>query len=234
MKIQPQKLLRLGTLLPGLLFAVSLPAQTTLNYLTSAPTPGPKDIYNFTGSATSAGNVSGNDYVAFDQPSQGQTFTNGASAGKVTAIWVRHVAYTSGDWTWWSFGSGGEFTTRITNPSQAGTGSFVLDSETYTVTGSEYDNPGTGNAANGTGLWLRFGLTNGPTLSPNTVYGFDLTSLSGAGNSFFESWGTSATVYNGGAYRGSTTGTPDLTLNALGGDRVFLVEINGTFVPPTP
>ncbi len=234
MNKQSRQLFKLGILLPGLLLAVSLPAQTTLNFLTSDPTPGADDIYNFTGSPAAAGNVSGNDYVAFDQPSQGQTFTTGASGGKVTAIWVQHVAYTSGDWTWWSFGAGGEFTTRITDPSQAGTGSFALDSETYTVTGSEYDNPGTGNAANGTGLWLRFGLTNGPTLSANTTYGFDLTSLSGAGNSFFESWGTNATVYNGGAYRGSSTGTPDNTLNPLGGDRVFLVEINGNFVPPTP
>lgn len=248
MKLQSQKLLRLSTLLAGLLFAALLPAQTTLNFLTSAPTPGANDIYNFTGSANDSGNVNdggaysdgaANDaftYLSsFDKPSQGQTFTTGPGGGKVTAIWIRHAGYTTDTVdTYWQFAAGTPVTSRITDPSQVNTAGFALDAETYTITGSEYLNPGTGFSLTGSGMWLRLGLTNGPTLSANTTYGFDVTLLS-SGTSYFEALGTDSDAYSGGtAYRGSTVGAVDNSLNPLSGDRVFLVELNGHFVPPTP
>lgn len=234
----------LAVMLASLLSAASLSAQT-LNFLTTAPTPTNGDVFNFTGSLADSANVSdgatyadggANDaftYAAGDRPSKGQTFTTGATAGKVTAIWVRHVGYTNeAPSTFWSFASGAPFTFRITDPSQVNTGNFALDMETYTISGAEPNNPGGfAFSVTGTGLWLRFGLTNSVTLSPNTTYGFDLTSV---GGDFFETWGTSNDVYSGGsAYMGSTAGAVDSTLVPLVGDRAFLVEFNGgTFSPP--
>lgn len=245
MKNPTPQLQSLTILVAGLLSAVSLTAQT-LTFVPSAPTPTNGDVYNFTASLTDADNVNdgttnyvdgaANDaftYVAGDRASQGQTFTTGPEAGTVTAIWIRQVGYTNDlALTYWSFAVGGPFTFRITDPSQVGAAGFVIDSETYTITGTEPNNPGGfSSSTTGTGLWLRFGLTNAVTLQPNTTYGFDVTST---GGDFFESWGTSNNVYTGGtAYNGSTTGGTDDTLNPLAGDRAFLVEFNGgTFAPP--
>jgi hypothetical protein len=242
MKNQLMKLKGMAAVLAGLFSALSLCAQSTntLYFFTSPPTPGANDIYNFIGSPTVAGNVgngaqSGYTYVAYNNLSQGQTFTTGSTGGKVTAIWVRHCGYSadSGGTTYWDFGAGSPITTRITAPAQAGTAGFALDSETYTITGTEVNNPGPFSySATGTGLWLRLSLTNGPTLAPNTQYGFDVTFLS-TGGDFFETWGTNANIYSGGtAYNGSTDGTPDDTMNLLTGERAFLVEINGSVSPP--
>jgi len=228
------------------LFTVASVSAATLNFLTTAPTPTNGDIYSLTGSLYDGGNVSdtnhysdgaGNDaftYVAGDRPSKGQTFTTGPSASQqVTAIWIRHVGYTNDlASTYWSFGAGAPFIFRITNPSQVNTAGFAVDAETYVITGSEPNWPGGFSFnATGTGLWLRFGLTNTVTLLPNTTYGFDVTGL---GGDFFESWGTTNDVYGGGtAYMGSTGGAVDNTLVPLVGDRAFLVEINGgTFTTP--
>jgi hypothetical protein len=67
-------------------------------------------VYCFTGAANDGDNVNNdgtthvdgctNDsftYVAFDRPSQGQTFTTGSSASgyAITAVWVQHVGYTA-------------------------------------------------------------------------------------------------------------------------------------------
>ena len=242
MKNQLMKLKGMAALLAGLFSASSLWAQSTntLYFFTSPPTPGPNDIYSLIGSSTVAGNVGsgaqgGFTYVAFNNLAQGQTFTTGPTGGKVTAIWVRHCGYDadSGGTTYWDFAGGSPITTRITAPSQAGTAGFALDSESYTVTGTEVNNPGPFSySATGTGLWLRLSLTNGPTLAPNTQYGFDVTFLASGGD-FFETWGTNINIYSGGsAYNGSTDGTPDNTMNPLTGERAFLVEINGSVSPP--
>jgi hypothetical protein len=228
----------------SLISAASLSAQT-LNFLTSFPTPTNADVYNFIGSTIDSNNVNdggaytdgaGNDgftYIANNRASIGQTFTTGPSAGKVTAIWIRQVGYTDEvPDTYWSYAGGSAETFRITNPSQANTAGFSLDTETYTITGSEPNNPGGFNfSTTGLGIWLRFGLTNSVTLLPNTLYGLDVT---GIGGDFFETWGTNGDVYSGGtAYIGSTGGGVDNTLNAEHGDRAFLVEFNGgTFAPP--
>jgi hypothetical protein len=242
MKNRRMKLKGLAALLAGLFSATSLWAQSTntIYFFTSPPTPGPNDIFSFVGTPTVAGNVgsgaqNGFTYIAFNNLSQGQTFTTGPTGGRVTAIWVRHCGYAtaSGGTTYWDFAGGSPITTRITNPTQAGTAGFVIDSESYTLTGTEVNNPGPFNfSSSGTGVWLRLSLTNGPTLVANTQYGFDVTFLASGGD-FFETWGTNADVYAGGsAYNGSTSGTPDDTMNVLTGERAFLVEINGSVTPP--
>lgn len=242
MKIKPIQFSALAA--SALALAVNLSAQT-LTFSPTTPVPGANDVYNLIGSGNDGGNVNngqfytdgaandGFTYVANNRPSMGQTFTMGPNGGVVTAIWVRHVGYTNDQaLTYWSFASGSAEAFRITNPSQVNTAGFVIDSESYTITGLEPNNPGGFNfSTTGTGLWLRFSLTNTVTLQPNTTYGFDLT---GIGGDFFETFGTSNDVYSGGvAYVGSTGGGLDDTTNLLQGDRTFLIEINGgTFAPP--
>jgi alpha-D-xyloside xylohydrolase len=197
----------------------------------------------------------GNDaytYVARDRANQGQTFTAGSNPEGylLKAIWVRHVGYTANgisgntesgyNGTWWDFSSGGTFTVRVTDPAAAGTAGFALRSEACSLTGAEQNNPGVrpngGTTDNGTGLWLRFELSSPVALAANKTYGFDLIS-NGSVNRFFEWLGTTNgdALIGGAAYNGSTAGQsggPDNALNALTGDRVFLVEL-AAFVRPT-
>jgi hypothetical protein len=217
----------------------ALPASAlTLNISSVAPTPDADDIYNFAGADRDGLNVangavyadgSANDvytYVAGDRTDQGQTFTTGSDPDGyvVTAIWVRHCGYTNNtQLTWWRMSSGVPITLRLTAPAQAGSAGFSLHTESYTTTGTEGWN-GTFNSTNGTGQWLRLVLAAPQTLLPNQNYGFDLTS--GTTGAFFEWFGTTNNVFAGGnAYRGGTAGAPDNALNALVGDRVFLVEL---------
>jgi DUF1680 family protein len=213
-----------------------LPA-ATLTLSASAPMPGTNDLYNFAGAGRDGANVGtgaatadgpANDactYVAGDRPDQGQTFATGANTNGylVNAIWVRHAGYTNNtSLTYWAMNSNVTFTVRITDPSQAGTYGFAVHAETYVTTGSEGWTGG--NSANGDGYWLRWVLASPVPLSPGKTYGFDLTSA--ATGAFFEWLGTSNHVFSGGnAYNGSANGAADNTLNALVGDRVFLLEL---------
>jgi len=217
----------------------------TLTIGLSAPTPGTNDIYNFTGAARDGLNVSdgsayadgaANDaftYVAGDRADQGQTFTTGANTNGYTiqSVWLRHVGYTNNTaLTWWQMNSGVTITVRVTDPAMAGTAGFALASETYTTAGNEGWS-GTHNSTNGDGNWMKIVLASPVTLAPSKIYGFDVTSSTTS--AFFEWLGTSNNLYTGGgAYNGSTTGTPDNALNTLVGDRVFLVALAvGTNAP---
>jgi alpha-D-xyloside xylohydrolase len=232
----------------------SLPASAlTLSLGSASPIPGTCDIYNFAGANMDMNNVylsgdapatngAANDaytYVANDRVGQGQTFTTGSSSGGylLTDIWIKHVGYTANtmdpdtpgsNGTWWQMAGGGALTLRITKPSQAGTSGFALASETYATTGTEGWPTSASSSLNGDGMWLHFTLATPVALATNTTYGFDLTSVNN-NNTFFEWLGNSTNVFSGGAaYNGGMAGTPDYTLNALVGDRVFLVH----FTPP--
>lgn len=224
----------------------------TLAFYTNAPTPSATDLYNFTGAVRDGLNVNDPDgldgplndaftYVARDRANQGQTFTTGGNPEGylLKAIWVRHAGYVSNglagnteggyNGTWWDFTGGGSLTVRVTDPSQAGTTRFAVQTDSVNLTGSEPNNPGSGNSTNGTGRWLCFTLSSPVLLSSNKTYGFDLTS-NGSLNRYFEWLGTTnASAFpGGGAYNGNTTGQsggPDNAFNALAGDRVFLVEL---------
>ncbi|HZI30705.1 MAG TPA: DUF4968 domain-containing protein, partial [Candidatus Binatia bacterium] len=209
----------------------------------------PYDIYNFAGADMDMNNVylsgdapatngaanDGYTYVANDRFDQGQTFTTGASEGGylLTDIWVRHAGYTANtadpnttgsNGTWWQMAGGGNLTLRVTQPSQTGTPSFVLSSETYPAAGTEGWPTSLTSSLNGDGMWLHFKLATPLLLATNTTYGFDLTSV-GNNNVFFEWLGNATNVFEGGAYSGGTAGTPDNALNSLVGDRVFLLQL---------
>lgn len=226
-------------MLVGAILGLALPTYAlTLALSTTAPTPGANDIYNFTGASHDGVNVgngaayangSANDvftYVAGDRTDQGQTFTTGSNPDGyvVSTLWVQHVGYTNDTaLTWWRMNSGVPITARLTDPAQAGSAGFALHAETYTTTGAE-GWAGTYNATNGDGRWVHLVLATPQTLQPNKTYGFDLTS--GTTGAYFEWLGISNNVFAGGsAYKGSTTGTADNALNALVGDRVFLIEL---------
>src|ERR1700722_307802 len=92
----------------SLFLALSL-SGATLTLSTSAPVPGPSDIYSFAGASHDGANTGNgspfadgadNDaftYIAGDRVDQGQTFTTGSySNGYVmSAVWLRHAGYTN-------------------------------------------------------------------------------------------------------------------------------------------
>ena len=173
-------------------------------------------------------------YVDANRATQGQTFTTiaGDTGYVLTDVWVKHAGYAANNAnTYWMMAAGGNLTLRIIKPAQVGTSSFVLRSETYVTTGTEgWSTAGT-NSVNGDSKWLHFKLASPVTLAAGTTYGFDLTSANN--NTFFEWLGTATNVLNGGvACKGTAIATPDNTMTALVGDRVFLVALAPLVCPP--
>ena len=166
------------------LIAACLPSHAAvLSFSTGAPTVNGADISSFTGTTSDAGNVLNGDdsgtYVANDQGAQGQTFTTGSNLGGYTlsAVTLQHVNYS----TFFNLNSTSSlFTVRVGTVAAGAFGS--LASETAASGGP--GNPGGFTNANGSSLFLTFTLATPITLSPNTVYGFDV----GSNGSFFESF----------------------------------------------
>lgn len=239
---QPQ---RAALCLAALLAAASAPA-ASLVLTTTPPTPGTYDVYNFAGADSDTSNLNGGadaeNYIAYDRPTQGQTFTTPAGSGSfvLSDIWIRHCGYTNlapGNGTWWSLGSGAQYTVRVTDASKNGQAGFVLSSETYTATGTE--NGGVqwigGNNSLGDDMWLHFTLATPVVVSPNTKYGIDLTATVAGGGNYFEWHGINSEVLAGGeAYTGTAAHVPGNTVNTSSGDRVFLVQIGQTVPAVAP
>lgn len=244
-----------SVLLTGIVFflACVIAAHSAIvTFSITEPTPGADDIRSFAGAITDLDNVGtattdggGNDattYVAYDRPAQGQTFKTGLvyPEYQVTAVTLRHVGYTgnnpggnSSSNTWYSMPSGAQFTIRITDPAQSGTPGFALDTETYTLTGSEADifaSGGATNTADGTATWVTFTFDSPIVLTANTLYGFDISSNNSA---FFESHGIKDAAAGGNpyaagsAYISGTAGSPNDSLSNAPGDRVFMVHLIG-------
>jgi len=235
---------------------ISLPVSVQaaiVTFHTTAPTPGPHDEYNLVGATRDGDNVGTtpddgwlNDewtYVADDRAAHGQTLVTGDSEAVYlcTGIWIQHVGYTensasgaTNNGTWHSMPPNAKFGIRITDPSASGTDAFVLASETYTVTGTEENIIPGGSSTNGSGTWIHFELTTPIGLAPDTTYGFDVVSMSGSPNSYFEMLGIKDDAPNGNpypegtAYRCGGNGVANNILTVAPGDRVFLVELAGT------
>ena len=230
-----------------LLSAASGMQAAVLQITPTAPVPGATDIANFVESNNDADNVGTgidppytNDattYIAHDRGGQGQTFlTGGNAAGYVMAgVWVRHVTYTTSvDQTWYRMQANSQLQIRVTDPAASGTDGFVLASETYTVTGTEENAlpSATTNNQTGTGLWFHVTLDTPVALAANTLYGFDLTSISGLGAVlFFETAGIRDDAVGGNpyaagaAYVSGSAGQADNVLTPAPGDHVFVVEL---------
>jgi len=234
--------------------SMSAPAAVVTFHLT-APTPGPYDEYNLVGATRDGDNVGTtpddgwlNDewtYVALDRAAIGQTFVTSDSEPVYlcTGFWIQHVGYTensdsgpTNNGTWHSVPANAKFGIRITDPSASGTDTFVLTSETYTVTGTEENIIPGGSSTNGTGTWIHIELTTPIALAPGTTYGFDVVSMSGNPNMYFETLGIKDDAPNGNpysegaAYRSGGNGVANNVLTVAPGDRVFIVELTGA--PP--
>ena len=90
----------------------------------------------------------------------------------------------------------------------------------------------TTNDQTGTSLWVNVMLGSPVVLAPNTEYGFDLTSLSGADEvMFFETDGIRDDIDGGNPYADGTAyvtgadGVADNTMTVAPGDHVFVVEL---------
>jgi hypothetical protein len=224
--------------------AVTVPA-ASLVLTSDQPTPGTFDVYNFLGADSDTANINGGadqqTYVAYDRPTQGQTFTTPAGSGTflITDIWIRHAGYTNvapGNGTWWNLANGAQYTVRVTDPSSNGTPGFVVTSESYTATGTE--NAGAqwtgGNNSLGDDVWLHFTLVTPVALTPGKKYGIDLTASVQGGGNYLEWLGVNSDVLSGGeAYTGTAAHTPGTTVTTNVGDRVFLVQLGHT-VPAVP
>jgi len=235
------------------------PQAAVVTFHTTEPTPGPFDIYNLVGASRDANNVGTYDYdtwlnnettyIADDRPAQGQTFVAGSSEPVylLTGVWIRHCGYTdststgtANNGTWCAMPDGSEFGIRITDPCNSGTSNFILGSETYTVTRTEPNIsliPATATgSANGTGTWIHFVLDTPIVVAPNTTYGFDVVSMAGGSNMFFEMLGIKEDAPGGNPYTAGTAytsgggGVANNTLTVAPGDRVFVVELVGA--PP--
>ncbi len=233
----------LATVLLGSALSVSA---ATLVLTADNPIPGANDVYNFAGADNDVENVNaGADqqtYVAYDRPTQGQTFTTPTGSGTflISDIWIRHCGYTNliSNGTWWNLASGAIYTIRVTDPSKMGQTGFALSSETYTATGTE--NAGVqwtgGNNSLGDDMWLHFTLATPVSLAAGTKYGIDLTATAAGGGNYFEWFGTtnSSALTGGEAYTGSAAHVPGTTVTTNAGDRVFLVQLGHTIpaVPP--
>jgi hypothetical protein len=246
--------------LVSFIMALSLSASTqaaVVSFHAEAPTPGPDDVYNFVGATRDANNVGTtpydswlNDewtYLALDRAAQGQTFVTGGSnpVYLLTGFWIQHVGYTentasgtNNNGTWYSIPLNSKFGIRITDPAASGTVGFMLGSETYTIAGSEPNilPASTTNTANGTGTWVHFVLDSPIPVAANKTYGFDVVSMTGNPNMFFEILGIKddapgGNPYTAGtAYRSGASGKGNNVLTVAPGDRVFLVELVGA--PP--
>lgn len=229
-----------------LITAFSIPAlSATLSFSPEMPSAGEHDILSLfgagpdqdnVGTSTSDGNANdATTYIAPDRPAQGQTFLTPSDYPlyRINAVTVRHVGYTANtDATWYNMTTGTQFTIRLTDPAQNGSSGFILDSETYTLTGSEdhiFSVNATTNTPNGTGTWVTFTFDTPITLSPNSLYGFDIASNS----AFFETLGIKDSAVggnpypDGSAYISGASGSGNLHLSVAPGDRVFIVHLTG-------
>jgi hypothetical protein len=227
----------------------------SLTFHTTAPTPGPEDVFNFVGASRDGLNVNdtngldgplNDDFttVSIDRPRQGQIFrapNRPPATYDVVAIWIKVVGYTNNGampetghtGTHTDFGLNGAFRLRVYDIGRGGFNAVP----SYPLTGTEPNNPaphGIVSSENGPGTWLRFQLPpHSVILGSNDEFAFDIGSV-GPENRRFEWLGTNEDVYPGGsAYNGAlpTADLGDPTRNPLAGDRVFLIEL---FAVPEP
>jgi len=171
-------------------------------------------------------------YIAPGRPFQGQTFTTGNSkyGYELTSITLRMVSYKDNRVS----GRNGTSWNLSLQPAPIllflykvkGNNGKELDGRTFVpvfftgFSGGTIGNPGVGTGANGPGIYMTHYFPCALDLESNTVYAFELATGNGSGN-HYELAGTSKDSYTGGTayYR------KDWSVKALGGDRVFMLDI---------
>ena len=192
------------------------------------------------GTSTSDGAANdGSTYIAHDRNGKGQTFTTPDQAGSylINAVTVRHCGYSdppNTQSTWYQTVAGSELVFRLTDPVFKNTDGFVLNSETYEITGDEDNIISLGSVSNsraGTGTWITATFDNPMLLAPGKTFGFDVTTVHNSGATFMELHGIKNTATGGNPYADGTaystgsTGVPGNNLSVDPGDRVFIVNL---------
>ena len=225
-----------------------------VSFNSTPPTPGPDDIYNFTGATFDADNIGGsgvnanggtdnggaNDdttYVAINRPLQGQTFLTGTNANgyDLTAFTLQVVGYSNNlasgaNNTYWNLSDPGFFRIRVIEI-RDGTNGYPHSIQ-YVQAGGP-GNPGAGNSANGPGTWLTFKFEYPVHLDSNSVYGVEIQPAHGSG-AFFEWRGIRDAAANGNPY---TNGSAFMwvagyyQVGPVAGDRVFLASLTPSVAP---
>ncbi|MBN2183184.1 MAG: discoidin domain-containing protein [Sedimentisphaerales bacterium] len=225
------------------LYRIAPASQTlaTVDFVTTAPTPGTDDISNFVGPTKDSENISGGDdnrLVSMSRPAQGQTFLTGDNAAgySMTGLWIQHVLYPQGETTIYMTPPGSQLGIRVTDPSASGSDEFVINSAIYIITGEESNIfPSTYTTSQGTGEWIHVTFSVPVVLSANTEYGFDLLGILTSGypaDLFFEIAGIGDSAPGGNPYTDGTayvsgsSGRANNVLNTISGDRVFVVELD--------
>lgn len=238
---------KIFTLILILTWVVSVQA-ATVTFSPTQPATDAADVSNLVGADRDMNNVGtstadgpandGHTYIAHDRNGKGQTFTTPDEAGafRINAVTVRHCGYTTANTvsTWYQTITDSQLIIRLTDPAFKNTDDFVLNSETYTITGSEANIFSLGTVSNspeGTGTWVTAAFDTPFILSPNKTFGFDWTTANGTGNTFFELHGIKDTAVggnpyaNGTAYSTGDTGVPGNNMVINPGDRVFIVDL---------
>jgi hypothetical protein len=219
-----------------------------LTFHTTQPAVDADDVYSLTGAARDMDNVGtstadgaandGQTYIAHDRNGKGQTFKTPDEAGsfRINAVTVRHCGYTSANTvaTWYQTVANSRLIIRLTDPSLKDTDNFVLNSETYTIIGTEaniFSLGVTSNSMTGTGTWITAAFDTPIILPPNSTFGFDWTTAGGSGATFFELHGIKDTAVGGNpypdgtAYSTGSVGAPGSNMIVNQGDRVFIVDL---------
>jgi len=169
------------------------------------------DITQLSTGATSTGDDE--DYIAFDRPAQGQTFTT-VGAGDFTSITVKARSSSV------LIPADAVMTLRLSTVS--GTTLTPILTQSATVPSA------IAFAVSGFTDWVTFTLTNPLAVSGATVYGFDFGISSASEPVFyFEIDGAADTSYTGGSAfaSGDNDGVGGTALTALNRDRTFGVAI---------
>ena len=190
----------------------------TIAFSTTAPTFDGDDITQLTMGTLATNSISyGGDfsadnanYIAFDRPAQGQTFTPGA-AGQITSITVKSTTGTS------SIPSGIQLTLRISTVSGTTLAPFYTDVAVLP----------SGNGIDISDKYVTFTLTTPQTVVAGTTYGFDFGNTPGNEGFYFQIDGAANSSYAGGTSysSGVKNGFGTTTADVRSTDRTFGISI---------
>jgi len=181
-------------------------------FSTTQPTFGGLDITQLSTGTIASGGDNAN-YIAYDRPVQGQTFTT-VGAGDITSITVKARN------NWVEIDADAVITLRLSTVT--GTTLTPILTQFATVPRAVVA------ASSGFAEWITFTLTNPLAVSAATVYGFDfgISSVARPFDVYFEIDGAADSSYTGGsAYSSGVNSVGNTTLTARDTDRTFGVTI---------
>jgi len=229
----------LSTILVATIAASAQPASAALIYGSSAtaPTVDGADIAQLTGGGTLTGGDEANWIFGLDRPAQGQTFTTGSNAlgYDLDAVTIQRA---SGGTTSFSFTNVTNLTYGLRIDTPSGTdlsAADLLNDATNSIVARATTNQGA-NLVTEPGE-LDFVTLSGFSvhLDPSTTYSFDVVVPNGIDQGWKLNANTNVNSYTGGtAFSSGDNGTPNDTLTARTGDRVFHLNLTASAAAVVP